>query len=540
MGQNIFLPHYSFSEKYYIMTCMNLFGISGLITGATSLILSFVILLTYGYKNNLGRTWFLFSFLVAVWGFGSYEISKTQSPESAIFLWRLIHIGIVMIPSVILHFTFSFLNINRKKLLLATYIMGFFFLLSNATPYFISNTRYVFNSFYYDSPPTVLYLFFVVYFFASFVYTIYLLYKNYRKTEDKIKRKQIFYFLVATIVGFLGGGTNFLPVFGIDIYPILNFTVPLYPAILLFAIFKYQFLNIKIITTELFSGLILAVVLGEMFFIKSSTEFVIRGVVFLILIFFSYMVIRSVYAEIRQREHIEKLLKMRSEFLDIASHQLKTPVSVIMGTTSMFKDGTIQKLPKEQQDKFIDNIYRKSVKLSGIIRDILSASEFDTEKFSLPEKRLESVDLEKFLEKTKEDFSDEAKEKGLELNFIKKKTAISPIASDEFYLTQAINNIIDNAIEYTKTGKVDIVLDEDDKNVFVKIKDTGAGIPEKDKSRIFGKFERASNAVDMYTDGSGLGLFISKEIIDAHKGASISFISKEGEGTEFIISFPKM
>jgi len=259
--------------------------------------------------------------------------------------------------------------------------------------------------------------------------------------------------------------------------------------------------------------------------------------IFLALIFLTYMVIRSVYAEVHQRERIEKLMKMRSEFLDIASHQLKTPISVIMGTASMFKEGSIGKLPEEQQKKFVDNIYRKSVKLSGIVRDILSASEFDTEKFSLIKGRLEPIDLEKLLVKLKDDFKESAEEKGLELNFVKAKDSIPPVVSDEFYLTQAIVNIVDNAIKYTKIGKVDIVLDEDEKKVIVKIKDTGVGIPNGDKNRMFGKFERARNARDMYTDGSGLGLFISKEIIDAHSGASIKFNSKENEGTEFIITF---
>ena len=238
-----------------------------------------------------------------------------------------------------------------------------------------------------------------------------------------------------------------------------------------------------------------------------------------------------------KREHIEKLMKMRSEFLDIASHQLKTPISVIMGTASMFREGSIGKLPKEQQKKFVENIYRKSVKLSGIVRDILSASEFDTEKFSLPEGRLEPVDLEKLLKKKKDDSKEEADEKGLELNFIKTRAKISPIISDEFYLTQAIANIVDNAIKYTKAGRIDIMLDEDEKEVIVKVKDTGVGIPNEDKSRMFGKFERARNARDMYTDGSGLGLFISKEIIDAHSEASIKFNSEENKGTEFIITF---
>ncbi|MEK7131065.1 MAG: ATP-binding protein [Patescibacteria group bacterium] len=382
------------------------------------------------------------------------------------------------------------------------------------------------------------YFFYVTHVVVYIGYSIMILFKHFSFVSGIKKTQLKFIFLGTSIASFATIPNLFLPLFT---YKFVWFGP--YPTLIMiiavaYAITKHHLMDIKTITSEILTGLLLSILFINIFVYNGNLIW-FRLAIFLASSVVGYFLIKSVFKEVRQREHIEKLLKMRSEFLDIASHQLKTPVSVIMGTASMFKEGSIQKLPKEQQDKFIDNIYRKSVKLSGIIRDILSASEFDTEKFSLPESRLEPVDLDKFLEKIKEDFSDDAKEKGLGLNFIKKKSVIPPIISDEFYLTQAIVNIIDNAIKYTKIGKVDIFLDEDEKNVFVKIKDTGVGIPEKDKPKIFGKFERASNAVDMYTDGSGLGLFISKEIIGAHNGANISFNSKEGEGTEFVITFQK-
>ena len=239
-----------------------------------------------------------------------------------------------------------------------------------------------------------------------------------------------------------------------------------------------------------------------------------------------------------QAEHLKKLLAMRSEFLDIASHQLKTPISVISGTISMFKEGSVQKMPVETQNKLIDNIYQKSLKISQIIRDILQASEFDTEKFSFVEKKIVSVDLNKLLTSVIADNQAFANEKKLQLVFMP-NPANPKINSDPDYLEQAFFNLVDNALKYTKEGKVEVLLDENPQSIIIKVKDTGVGIPKDDQGRMFGKFERAKNAVDMYTDGSGLGLFITKEIIEAHPGGTIAFASEEGKGTEFTITIPK-
>ncbi|MFA5000745.1 MAG: ATP-binding protein [Candidatus Paceibacterota bacterium] len=239
-----------------------------------------------------------------------------------------------------------------------------------------------------------------------------------------------------------------------------------------------------------------------------------------------------------QAEHLKKLLAMRSEFLDIASHQLKTPISVISGTISMFKEGSVQKMPVETQNKLIDNIYQKSLKISQIIRDILQASEFDTEKFSFVEKRIVPVDLNKMLTDVVADNKAFADEKKLQLIFTP-NPANPQINSDPDYLEQAFFNLVDNALKYTKEGKVEVSLDENPQSIIIKVKDTGVGIPKDDQVRMFGKFERAKNAVDMYTDGSGLGLFITKEIIEAHPGGTIAFASEEGKGTEFTITIPK-
>jgi len=239
-----------------------------------------------------------------------------------------------------------------------------------------------------------------------------------------------------------------------------------------------------------------------------------------------------------QAEHLKKLLQMRSEFLDIASHQLKTPVSVILGTISMFKEGSIQKLPLQQQNKFIDNIFNKSKKLSTIINDILRASEMDTDEFELVPSSIKPTQIEEVINEVYEDLQSEAKEKGLQFEIEKPDKPVSKILADPDFLEQAIYNLVDNAIKYTAKGFVNIILSQDNDRVIIKIADSGIGIPQTDQKKMFDKFSRAKNAVNMYTDGSGLGLFIIKKIVEAHQGGQISFESQENKGTAFIISLP--
>ena len=239
-----------------------------------------------------------------------------------------------------------------------------------------------------------------------------------------------------------------------------------------------------------------------------------------------------------QAEHLKKLLQMRSEFLDIASHQLKTPVSVILGTISMFKEGSIQKLPQEQQNKFIDNIFYKAKKLSTIINDILRASEMDTDQFELIPDNIKSTKPEDVLQSVYNELKSEAEQKGLRFTFDKPKKAVGVIMADADFLEQAVYNLVDNAIKYTAKGFVKVVLSQASNRVIIQIADSGIGIPAPDQKKMFDKFSRAKNAVDMYTDGSGLGLFIVKKVVEAHNDGHVTFGSEENKGTTFTISLP--
>lgn len=235
-----------------------------------------------------------------------------------------------------------------------------------------------------------------------------------------------------------------------------------------------------------------------------------------------------------KNEHLKKLLKMRSEFLDIVSHQLRTPVSVIKGMLSMVLEGSV---PPKKKKEFLEGSFKKSIKLGQIINDILRASEIDTDEgFKL---KLKKTDVAPILEDIYEDKKLEIEDKDLKFKLELPKKKLPMILTEESYLRQAIENLINNSAQYTKKGFIKLKAKEEDGFLVIKVSDTGIGIPERDKAKLFKKFARADNAVNVYTDGSGLGLFIAKKIIDAHHDAEIYIEESElNKGTTFAIKIP--
>ena len=230
-----------------------------------------------------------------------------------------------------------------------------------------------------------------------------------------------------------------------------------------------------------------------------------------------------------------KLVEMRSEFLDIASHQLRTPVSVIKGTLAMLKEGDLSKTSLIERDKFIDGMYQKSIKLEEIINNILMASEMDTaagKSMVLSDK----IDLTELTDKILSQHKLDVQNKKLKLIWQKPNESLF-IQGSFRYIEEMINNLLDNAIKYTSQGSVTIILAKNKQKVLFSIQDTGIGIPKADQTNVFKKFVRAKNAKETYTDGSGLGLFIVKKIIDKHPGASLRLESEENKGAKFYLEF---
>lgn len=238
--------------------------------------------------------------------------------------------------------------------------------------------------------------------------------------------------------------------------------------------------------------------------------------------------------ELRQiNRRLEDLLEIKSEFLDIASHQLRTPTSIIRGMLSMVIDGSAGK----RREEFIHDSFEASERLTTIINDLLEATEMEGKELSVSLKKTSLFDL---LLKSINFFQEPAEGKGLELIFkpAPNLRASPLIRLDRERFRSAIDNLIDNAVKYTLQGSVTISALQTAAKATITISDTGIGLSQADIGKLFQKFTRGETASRMVPNGSGLGLFIVRKIIEAHGGKVEVESPGQGKGTTFTISLP--
>ena len=229
-------------------------------------------------------------------------------------------------------------------------------------------------------------------------------------------------------------------------------------------------------------------------------------------------------------EHV-KLDNIRKEFVADVSHELKTPITSIKGYSETLLDGECD---KDVQKHFLQVIDDNADRMERLVQDLLTLSKYDSNK--IVNKPIE-FDLGELAKACKEKFDIEVKKKNQTVNcFV---TADVPtVFADRDGIERVILNILSNSIKYTpEGGKIDIYVGYVHNDAYVKIKDTGIGIPKEDLDRIFERFYRVDKARSRQLGGTGLGLSIAKEIVEKNNG-SINIKSKVNEGTEVVIKIP--
>lgn len=229
-------------------------------------------------------------------------------------------------------------------------------------------------------------------------------------------------------------------------------------------------------------------------------------------------------------EHV-KLDNMRKEFIADVSHELKTPITSIMGYADTLLEGNYD---KEVQNKFLNVIATEARRMAKLVTDLLTLSRYDNNKNKLQK---EQFDLGELVKKCHDKLEIEIKKKGHEVNcFV---TADVPLVyADKGDVERVVLNILSNSIKYTPdNGKISIYVGFVYNDAYIKILDNGIGIPEEDLSRIFERFYRVDKARTREMGGTGLGLSIAKDLLDKN-GGSIDIKSVAGEGTEVVIKVP--
>ena len=230
--------------------------------------------------------------------------------------------------------------------------------------------------------------------------------------------------------------------------------------------------------------------------------------------------------------------RMKTEFISVAAHQLRTPLSAVKWTLQMILDGDMGKIDPEVNE-YLKKSYQSNERMINLVNDLLNISRIEKGHFLY---NLESVSIKDLIKGIISDSMDLAAKQKIKIKFNMPKNEICKIKADYQKIKLAIQNLVDNAIKYS-TGRDEVVInlkqikENGDDFIQIEVKDYGIGISEQGQKRLFSKFFRGENAIMMQTDGSGLGLFIVKNIIEAH-GGKIWFQSKENQGSTFYIKLP--
>lgn len=231
----------------------------------------------------------------------------------------------------------------------------------------------------------------------------------------------------------------------------------------------------------------------------------------------------------------EKIIdKMKSDFISIAAHQLRTPLSTIKWSTGMLLNGDLGALNMEQKN-FLQKSYTCNEAMINLVNDLLNVSRIEEGRFGY---NFKDASVWKILSEVLQGSKQQIEKNGIRINFDSEDKQI-PICVDKQKMILVFQNILDNAIKYTPhRGTIDIeVTQSEDNYLNISVKDSGIGIPREEQKKLFSKFFRASNVVLMETEGTGLGLFIVKNIIEKH-GGKVAVESEENKGTKVTVRLP--
>ncbi|MFA6252321.1 MAG: HAMP domain-containing sensor histidine kinase [Candidatus Paceibacterota bacterium] len=261
---------------------------------------------------------------------------------------------------------------------------------------------------------------------------------------------------------------------------------------------------------------------------------------YIVLIFSVIVIILLLFANSRLFEHallyqkIKEIDQMKDEFISMASHELRTPVTVIRGYVVMLIDDAKKMSITGEALEYLNTIKISTERLGDLIEDLLNVSRIEQGRMKIESQIMDAYPI---IERTVSQFSVQAKEKNIVLSCINDGLESSMINIDKDRFEQVLINIIGNAIKYTPSGNVDVKVRSKNDSLFILVKDSGIGMTAKERERLFEKFYRVKNPKTDSIVGTGLGLWITKQIVEL-MGGSISVDSMEGVGSLFTIEFP--
>ena len=501
-------------------------------------------------KSKEGFLLFLFTLMFAMWCMSNLILWATERPEYTMFFWSILIyfeyffylFGLVFI------YTFTRGSMPGKKFNIA--------IVTTFVPLFLfSHTKlnleaYDFRDCWRGAIEGSLWKYYLYPLELLAVVTISIfIIIEFRKHRDKVKLLTGIGVIFALITLSL---SNILESFTLDwnVGQYGLFGMPILVGLLAFLIVQYRIFNVKLLGAQALV-LTLWILVGSLLFVaKSDTTKIVAGATLIFTTFAGYLLVRSVKKEVEQRELLEVLTnkleaanerlkeldKAKSEFVSIASHQLRSPLTAIRGYASMLAEGSFGQMPQKALEaaKRIE----ESTKLMAMsIEDYLNVSRIESGNMKY---NLSDFNLLEMTSKICDDMRPEALKQNLILLLRSDITSKGIVNADVGKAHQIIHNLINNSIKYTQKGSISVFVREDQKakRIYIDISDTGIGMSQKTIDSLFQKFSRADNANSVNTSGTGLGLYVAVKMAEAMGGSISAHSEGDAKGSTFTFELP--
>lgn len=501
-----------------------------------------------GLKN---RVLFLFSVLFSLWIYFDLILWASPTPETVMFFWSaIVPLELLMYLSVlylVYLFTHNVQDVPFKlKLLYSLTLLPL--LIFGHTKISVTGLAADCDTGAYEGV-LIQYMYLVeIFIIATIIFFVTRIYKNLKSQNDR--SRALFIGVAAVILlGFFTAG-NLTLTFGLGPYyeQFKLFGMPIFGIIVSYAILKFEAFRVKTILSDfLIAGLWILLFSTLLFNDFTNARYVIMAstVLFAVL---GLQLSRSVRKEVSQREEIQKLAiglekangrlkeldKQKSEFVSIASHQLRSPLTAMRGYASMMVEGSYGPIT-DKQHQVLEQIINSGKMMASSIEDYLSISRIESGNMKY---EMSEFNLKDLTQNLVEELQAEATKVGLILHFASELHREGVVNADKGKVYQIIHNLVNNSLKYTPKGTVTVLVKDDEvaKNIMVQISDTGIGMNQATIEKLFEKFSRAENANSVNIKGTGLGLYVARSLANAMGGEVSAASEGDGKGSTFTFS----
>ena len=491
------------------------------------------------------------SILFALWNFVDLVVWTGGDSQIIMFFWS----GLYLLQALILSGTWYFAHVFLEekdtsfyqKTIMVTLLLPLIFLLP--TSWNLSG----FDLVNCEAQQGILVYYSYVFQGAVLLWIFGYLFKKYRNVkEDALLRKKIiifsfgiFCFLIAFSWGNLFGSLTLQ--WGMEQYGL--FGMPIFIGFLAYLIVKFQAFDIKLLGVQALTITQFILIGSMLFFAKTEVNHILVLITLFITTGAGWFLVKSVKKEVERKEELQmmsdrlatanqelkRLDNAKSEFISIASHQLRTPLTAIKGYTSLILEGSYGKIDNQIQD-VVNKVYAANSRLIELVENLLSISRLESGRMQY---NYQSAQLAEVVNDTAGMFAVIAKKKGIDLRVVVPETPLPLLSLDAGKIREVVSNLIDNALKYTETGSVIVKMEQtEDGKVRLSVKDTGIGINKEDLEHIFLKFARSKETEKLYVGGTGLGLYVGRTFIEKHGGRLWAESEGHGHGSEFIFELP--